>query len=571
MGTLAYAAPETLRAEGPHGPELDVYGLAATLYHMLTFQPPYAGTPAQIVSALARRDPVPASRLRPGMPRDLQAILDQALARRPADRYRSAAAFEADLRAFLRHAPVAARPVGGATRLARRLRRSTAFWAAAAVALVACLGVLGVQLRGQWRQQRIAAYHELWAGLPANFTLVGRSSRAVDDPDRRAELRSILDRAHDLGVYPIPTLAVRAAFLLDQGEARAAGRDMRALAERLDTDYARAWAELFAALPEGARGIDGLDASGLPEPADPLDHYLAAYQSVRLGQVGAASELMAQVPQDAFPAARELGLLLEYLRILNLGEPDAESAALSLYDEVIRFEEEIGGRSVMTGYLAGGALYKIRRFEKALEVYERALEVAPRSHSLLINAGRTAYAMRSFEVARGYQERAIEEAPGLMRPYNQLIFTHLARQDVPAARVIWERAPWGESSGEQRTRTVILGEIETEQALLEWHRGNAEAAREAAARAIALFEEAGSDGTDLPLEISRAVLRDEPNAVLRCLLGTMGRQPLRWRRIDILLDWMPEEIGREETQALRDYLHALRTSLSKGDAIRAGD
>src|SRR2546430_5814693 len=97
--------PEALRRDVRRTPASDVYGLAATLYHLLTLHAPYEGTPTEILAQLATRDPVPASKRRPGLPRDLQAVLEKGMHRNPARRYASAAAFEADLRAFLEYRP----------------------------------------------------------------------------------------------------------------------------------------------------------------------------------------------------------------------------------------------------------------------------------------------------------------------------------------------------------------------------------------------------------------------------------------------------------------------------------
>jgi hypothetical protein len=125
MGTPCYMAPEQARGHGrPIGPAADVYSLGSILYEMLTGRPPFAvTTPAQIIAQLLHEDPLPPSRLRPGLPRDLVTICLKCLEKSPRQRYPSALALAEDLRRFLDGKPVQARPVGAFGRAARWCRR----------------------------------------------------------------------------------------------------------------------------------------------------------------------------------------------------------------------------------------------------------------------------------------------------------------------------------------------------------------------------------------------------------------------------------------------------------------
>jgi len=94
-----YAAPEQFdpdRFGRPDG-RTDVYQLGAVLYELLTGQPPFTGPPAALQRAVVAESPAPVTGLDPTLPAELDAVLDRALAKDPAGRYRSADAFAAAL------------------------------------------------------------------------------------------------------------------------------------------------------------------------------------------------------------------------------------------------------------------------------------------------------------------------------------------------------------------------------------------------------------------------------------------------------------------------------------------
>jgi serine/threonine protein kinase len=97
-----YLSPEQVRGSEPDA-RSDVWGLGAVLYEMVTARPAFPQGP---VAGAA--DPAPMSRLRAGVPPDLQAIVARALAFRPSERYLNAREMRDELRGGAR--PAAWRP-----------------------------------------------------------------------------------------------------------------------------------------------------------------------------------------------------------------------------------------------------------------------------------------------------------------------------------------------------------------------------------------------------------------------------------------------------------------------------
>jgi serine/threonine protein kinase len=102
LGTLAYAAPELALGKVDH--RSDIYSLGATLYHMLTGQPPYRGDPLEVLRHHAE---TPLS-LEPlaGLPQDVVDLVKRCLEKDPAQRYQSASALAGALEHAVRSVPV---------------------------------------------------------------------------------------------------------------------------------------------------------------------------------------------------------------------------------------------------------------------------------------------------------------------------------------------------------------------------------------------------------------------------------------------------------------------------------
>jgi eukaryotic-like serine/threonine-protein kinase len=143
LGSPSYMSPEQAGGRAKEiGPASDLYAIGAILYELLTGRPPFRGeTVLDTLQQVKTVEPVPPSRLVPGLPRDIETIALKCLEKDIGKRYASATVLAEDLRRFQADEPILARPVGWWERARRWYRRNPA--QAASVAAVAVALLLG--------------------------------------------------------------------------------------------------------------------------------------------------------------------------------------------------------------------------------------------------------------------------------------------------------------------------------------------------------------------------------------------------------------------------------------------
>jgi serine/threonine protein kinase len=177
LGTPAYMPPEQAHGE-PVDERADVYALGAILYHMLAGEPPYRSSMRVLVEVMSDPPPSLASRQK-GVPRDLVAIVDKAMARAPAARYPSARELAEDVKKFQTGSwsgRTFYSPLERLRRFGRRYRALLALGGAALVALV----VLGLVDR-----RRILAREREASRAPTRSPSPRRASSSPATPRAR--------------------------------------------------------------------------------------------------------------------------------------------------------------------------------------------------------------------------------------------------------------------------------------------------------------------------------------------------------------------------------------------------
>jgi eukaryotic-like serine/threonine-protein kinase len=109
LGTPQYMAPEQAAGERALDGRVDVYAVGAMLHEMLAGEPPFAAATRQaVVQRLMHEPPAPLAMRRPDVAPFIATAIRRALAKRPDERFPSAAAFAAALLPVPADAPVPA-------------------------------------------------------------------------------------------------------------------------------------------------------------------------------------------------------------------------------------------------------------------------------------------------------------------------------------------------------------------------------------------------------------------------------------------------------------------------------
>ena len=151
VGTPTYMSPEQAAADPHVDHRSDIYSVGVMAYEMLSGRPPFTGTtPQQVLAAHVTEAPDPVSKRRQAIPPALENIIMRCLAKRPADRFQTAAELHAALEPLATPStgitPTQMRPTD-----AKPLRNRTPLLIVAVVAALAVIAFFATRNRSTGR------------------------------------------------------------------------------------------------------------------------------------------------------------------------------------------------------------------------------------------------------------------------------------------------------------------------------------------------------------------------------------------------------------------------------------
>ena len=142
-GTPYYMSPEQIENAHAVDCRADVYSLGVVLYELLTATRPFHGVMRMVLHQALHEEPIEPRKRDDSIPVDLETICLKAMAKEPAQRYASAAAFGEDLQRWLDHKPIHARRPSFWEK-AKSWARHNPQTAAMVVSMIALLLTLGI-------------------------------------------------------------------------------------------------------------------------------------------------------------------------------------------------------------------------------------------------------------------------------------------------------------------------------------------------------------------------------------------------------------------------------------------
>ena len=391
VGTVAYMSPEQARGEALDA-RSDLFSFGAVLYEMATGATAFEGnTAAVIFDAILRGSPRPPTVLQPGLPNDLERIIQKALEKDAEMRYQTASELKTDLKRLKRDRD------SGRTQVSSR-RES---------------GVTETPAKPKAAAQKSVAvlYFENLSGAKDDeYFRDGMTEDIITELSKISQLR-VFPRSEVLSFRDKPVTApevgqqLSAAYVLE-GSIRRAGNRLRITAQLVETMTRHsAWAERYDRAMEDVFAIQ-----------DEIARSIA--QALRVTLSPQEEKTIARKPTENLQAYDH------YLRGRTYTRRENLDFALQMFEQAIKLDPNFALAHAGVASVCG-MMYELREqqskwLERGLLACDRALALDPQSAEVLVARARLFYTQKRFDQAVDYARLAIERKPDCESAYNIL-------------------------------------------------------------------------------------------------------------------------------------------------------
>jgi len=408
VGTVAYMSPEQAKGEEVDH-RTDIWSFGVVLYKMLTAELPFRGENEQsLMYAIINREPVPLSKCRADIPREIENVILTALAKNPNDRYQSFEDLLGDLRAIaegLKPTKAKARPAR--TRIFGM--KYVHFYAGLAALLVICAASILLIFTGRGEALDSIAV------LPFRDLSPQRDQEHICEGMTEAIINKLSKSCPELKITPLRSVE---RYKNSEKSIRTIGSEIGVKA-LLDSTLQREGANMRISTQ-----LINVQGDYI------INTYTYSVHAATEGYFSVQDEIAVKVAKDL-----RVELFEEEMALLKAEEPVHPEA----YEFFLRGKHIIQNAFQLT--------HRLEDFETAVNLFKKALELEPNyalAYGWLGNSYQSRYTWEKKEehldLMFANYEKAHEIAPDLAEANSGLGWAHFFKEDLDKAYESFKRA-----------------------------------------------------------------------------------------------------------------------------------